>query len=703
MEKQNPALSGSNVYNQVSHMPLDDDLNAVKERILALRSELHRHNHLYYIKDDPQISDAEYDRLLNELSGLEARHPDFASPDSPTARVGASPAGEGLETVSRDIPMLSINNAFSEGDILEFHNRVKRFLKTDESITYVAEPKFDGIAVELVYENGGLTLGTTRGDGVTGEVITRNVKTIRTVPLRLMETGIGRPLPAFMAVRGEVMMPRNGFEDLNTRRLDNNEPVFANARNAAAGSLRQLDPAVTASRPLEFFAYGIGRFSDPDRVTTQHDILHMLQHMGFKVNDFFRYDLTVEAVIDFYDTLAPKRESLPYDIDGMVVKVDRLDLQQQLGATSRSPRWAIAWKFAAVQETTTIRAITVQVGRTGALTPVAQLEPVNIGGVMVSRATLHNEDEIARKDVRIGDTVLVQRAGDVIPEVVKVIESRRTGDEVPFRMPEMCPVCGTRAGRIEGEKVTRCMNAGCPAQFKERLKHFAAKGAFDIDGLGDKLVEQLAEKGLITSYADIFALSREDLETLERMGPKSAENLLNAIEASKTIRFGAFLYALGIRHVGEHMAGIIAASFPDIDRLTDTDEAALNRIEGIGPVAAASIRQFFDNPENRLIVQALRQNGVHIVYPAEVPNAGEQFPLEGKTFVLTGTMDNFTRSAARERIEAAGGRVTGSVSAKTDYVVAGENPGSKLTKARSLGVPVLDETGFIELIGTEGG
>ncbi|MDY6822610.1 MAG: NAD-dependent DNA ligase LigA [Thermodesulfobacteriota bacterium] len=682
-------------------MPFDD-ANAVKGRIFELRRELHRHNYRYYIKDDPEISDAEYDRLLNELSDLEARHPDFASPDSPTARVGAPPTEGGLETVSREIPMLSINNAFSEGDMMEFDNRVKRFLKTDAPVTYIAEPKFDGIAVELVYENGGLTLGATRGDGVTGEVVTHNVKTIRTVPLRLQQIEKGIAPPAYIAVRGEIIMPHKGFEQLNAQRLQNGEPLFANARNAAAGAIRQLDPAVTASRPLEMFAYGIGRFSDSDRVDTQHEILQMLEQFGFKVNSFVRHGLGIADVIDFYNTLAEKRESLPYDIDGMVVKVDRLDFQQELGATARSPRWAIAYKFAAVQETTTIDTIEVQVGRTGTLTPVAHLAPVNISGVMVSRATLHNEDEITRKDVRIGDTVLVQRAGDVIPEVVKVIESRRTGDEIPFQMPSACPVCGSGVGRIEGEKATRCMNAACPAQVKERLKHFAAKGAFDIDGLGDKLMEQFLEKGLVKSYADIFTLRREDLENQERMGPKSAGNLLAAIENSKAISFGAFLYALGIRHVGKHMARVIADAFPDIDRLAEADKETLSRIEGIGPVAAASIQQFFDNPENREIINALMENGVTISYPGRTENTGDVLPLEGKTFVLTGTLEHFTRSGAKEYIEAAGGRVTGSVSAKTDYLVAGKNPGSKLDKARSLGVSILDESAFTDLIGGSG-
>ncbi|MDY6903207.1 MAG: NAD-dependent DNA ligase LigA [Thermodesulfobacteriota bacterium] len=674
-----------------------DDANAVKHRIFELRNALHRHNHLYYIKDNPEISDAEYDRMLEELRTLEIQHPDLASPDSPTARVGASPVQDGLETVRRDIPMLSINNAFSEQDIIEFDNRVKRFLKTDDPITYIAEPKFDGIAVELVYENGGLTLGTTRGDGVTGEVITQNIKTIRTVPLRLQES-TDTSVPAYIAVRGEVIMPHDGFERLNEYRLENGESLFANARNAAAGSLRQLDPGITASRPLKLFAYGIGRFSDADQVATQHEILQLLEQLGFNVNGLVRYDLGISEVIDFYKQLTEKRSSLPYDIDGMVVKVDRLSLQEELGTTSRSPRWAIAYKFAAVQETTTVVAIEVQVGRTGALTPVAHLAPVNIGGVTVSRATLHNEDEVARKDVRTGDTVLVQRAGDVIPEVVKVIESRRTGDEISFRMPAACPVCGSTTGRIETEKVTRCMNAGCPAQVRERLKHFAAKGAFDIEGLGDKLMTQLLEKGLIHSYADIFTLQREDLENLDRMGPKSAENLLSAIKNSKTISFGAFLYALGIRHVGEHMAKVLASAYPDIDRLFNVEEDELSRIDGIGPVAAASIRQFFVNPENREIIQALLQNGVTVVYPSQTENTAVKSPLAGKSFVLTGSLEHFTRSAAKERIEAAGGRVTGSVSTKTDFVVAGENPGSKLDKARNLGVTVLDEAAFMQLM-----
>ena len=667
----------------------------IQNRIVSLRKALHHHNFLYYVKNDPEISDAAYDRMLRELQDLEAAHPEFVSADSPTQRVGAPPATE-LSTVRRSIPMLSINNAFTDEDIFDFDRRVRRYLQTDDPVNYTVELKLDGIAVELVYENGVLSLGTTRGDGLTGEVITANLKTIGTIPIVLRHPD-KTPPPELVEVRGEVVMTKDGFARLNTRRLSRNEPVFANSRNAAAGSLRQLDPAVTASRPLMMFAYGIGRFSEIDRYSSHYAVLTRLADLGFKINEHTRTGVDIGAVIDIFNNMETTRESLPYDIDGLVIKVDSLEMQRQLGSTSRSPRWVIARKFQAVQETTIIESIEIQVGRTGAMTPVAHLKPVKIGGVQVSRATLHNEDEIKRKDIRIGDTVLVQRAGDVIPEVVKVIPSCRTGREEIFHMSDTCPACGSQAVRIEGEAATRCVNALCPAQVKERIKHFAAKGAFDIDGMGDKLVEQLVDKSLVESPADLFHLDKSVLAGLERMGDKSAENIIAAIEKSKRIDFDAFLFAMGIRFVGEHVARLLANAFDDIFLLARADSDTLNAIDGVGPVVSDSLRRFFENDQNQLLIQRLLDSGVIINYGRKA-DPGENNAITGKSFVFTGTLETLTRDEARTLVVQAGGRVTGSVSAKTDYVVVGSDPGSKLEKARRLGIRVLDEPAFKDLL-----
>ncbi len=683
---------------QIKGHAMGDDLFEfadVKNRILSLRESLHHHNHQYYVKDDPEISDAAYDRMFRELQDLEAAHPEFASPDSPTQRVGAPPATE-LSTVRRSIPMLSINNAFTDDDIFDFDKRIRRHLDSDVTIFYTVELKLDGIAVELTYEDGILSLGTTRGDGITGEVITPNLKTIGTIPIVLRQSD-NLPLPRLLEVRGEVVMTKEGFARLNADRLSKEEPPFANARNAAAGSLRQLDSSVTASRPLMMFAYGIGRFSDIEHYASHYELLKKLDHLGFRVNEHTRTGVDIKEVVEIFRNMDKARESLPYDIDGLVVKVDSLEMQRQLGATSRSPRWVIARKFQAVQETTTIESIEIQVGRTGAMTPVANLKPVKIGGVLVSRATLHNEDEIKRKDIRIGDTVLVQRAGDVIPEVVKVITSARSGGEASFQMSAVCPVCGTRAVRIEGEAVTRCVNALCPAQVKERIKHFASKGAFDIDGMGDKLVEQLVDKELVLSPADLFHLDQDVLAALDRMGEKSAENIITAIEKSKRIDFNAFLYALGIRFVGEHIARLLANAFKDINDLAQADVETLNAIEGIGPVVSDSLRRFFENDENRKLVGRLIDSGVAVNYNHMLSETVNQV-VSGKSFVFTGGLDSLTRDEARALVEQAGGRVTGSVSSKTDFVVAGSDPGSKLGKAELLGVTILDEQAFKNLM-----
>jgi DNA ligase (NAD+) len=588
--------------------------------------------------------------------------------------------------------MLSLDNGFKDEDILDFDRRVRRHLKSQSDILYTAEPKLDGVAVELVYEDGRLTTASTRGDGLVGELITANVKTIRSVPLVMQKSDLAK-LPSRLEIRGEVFIGHDAFRQLNKERVDQQLPPFANPRNAAAGSLRQLDSTITAARPLEIFVYGVGLVAGFES-DSHWELLKSLQAWGFRVNPLIRSRISIKEVLAYYLELSQKRHQLPYDIDGMVIKVDSIPLQKQLGATTRSPRWAIAYKFRAIQETTVVETIEVQVGRTGALTPVAHLEPVNVGGVTVSRATLHNEDEIQKKDIRIGDTVLVQRAGDVIPEVVKVILSKRSGAEKKFVMPQACPVCGTSAVRIEGEAATRCINSVCPAQIKERIKHFASKGAFDIDGLGDKLVDQLVEKGLVSSFADLFQLEAETIADLDRMGAKSAENLIRAIDNSKAIHFARFLYALGIRHVGEHVAALLADHFGDLAQLMGCPEEELTAIEGVGPVVAKSIINFFKQENNVTSVQRLLNSGIRI----KSQSTKKAPTLDGKVFVLTGTLAAMTRRDAREQIEALGGKLSGSVSRNTDFVVAGESPGSKLVKARELGVKVLDEAALLELL-----
>jgi DNA ligase (NAD+) len=656
-----------------------------------LRKALHRHNYRYYVLDDPEISDAEYDRMMQELKLLEEDHPQLASPDSPTARVGASPL-EKFESVAHTIPMLSLDNGFNDEDILEFDRRVRRNLDTRDEILYTAEPKMDGVAVELIYENGKLVTASTRGDGLTGEVITTNVKTIQTVPLVMQTDGL-TALPSGLEIRGEVFIGREAFKKFNQERFDQELPPFANPRNAAAGSLRQLDSKITAARPLEIFFYGVGIVEDFE-FESHGELLESLTKWGFRINPLIRSAVTIEAVLSYYRELNEKRHQLAYDIDGVVVKVDRIALQQRLGATSRSPRWALAYKFKAIQETTTLEAIEVQLGRTGVLTPVAHLKPVKVGGVTVSRATLHNEDEIQKKDVRIGDQVLVQRAGDVIPEIVKVIASKRDGSETRFKMPKQCPVCDSAVVRMAGEAATRCINSSCSAQVKERIKHFASKAAFDIDGLGTKLVDQLVDKKLLSSFADIFTLDENALSELERMGAKSAANLKNAIEHRKSIAFARFLFALGIRHVGEHVAVLLADHFHDLDALMDCPREELESVEGIGPIVAESITHFFEQERNLHIVNQLFDSGVKL----ETAARRKTGKLKDQVFVLTGALQNFTRSRAKELIEAAGGKVSGSVSSNTDYVVAGESPGSKLDKAREFGVKIIDAAQLKELL-----
>jgi DNA ligase (NAD+) len=660
------------------------------QKVDDLRKALHRHNYRYYVLDDPEISDAEYDRMMQALKLLEEEHPQLASPDSPTARVGAPPL-EKFETVAHTIPMLSLDNAFNDENILEFDKRVRRNLDTRDKILYTAEPKMDGVAVELIYENGILVTASTRGDGLVGEGITNNVKTIQTVPLVMQTEGLAK-IPPRLEVRGEVFIGLEAFKKLNQERINQELPPFANPRNAAAGSLRQLDSKITAARPLEVFFYGVGIVEDIE-FESHGELLESLTKWGFRINPLIRSAVTIGSVLDYYRELSEERHQLAYDIDGVVVKVDRIALQQRLGSTSRSPRWAIAYKFKAIQETTTLEAIEVQVGRTGALTPVAHLKPVNVGGVTVSRATLHNEDEIQKKDIRIGDEVLVQRAGDVIPEIVKVIATKRDGSETRFKMPRKCPVCDSPVVRMAGEAATRCINSSCSAQVKERIKHFASKAAFDIDGFGTKIVDQLVDKKLLFSFADIFKLDQNTLSELERMGAKSAENLVIAIENSKTITFARFLFALGIRHVGEHAATLLAGHFQDLDALMECPREELESIDGIGPIVAESIVNFFKQERNRHIINQLFGSGVKLETAARM-TTGE---LKDQVFVLTGALQNLTRSQAKALIEAAGGKVSGSISSNTDYVVAGESPGSKLTKAKELGIKVIDEAAFKKL------
>lgn len=662
----------------------------IRARAEVLRQTLRHHNHRYYVLDDPEISDAEYDQLFGELQALEAQWPSLATPDSPTLRVGGAPLDK-FETVVHSLPMRSLDNAFNADDVREFAKRIERQLPDVEALDFTLEPKMDGVAVELVYRDGLLALASTRGDGIRGEVITANARTIRTVPLRLK--AIDGQVPTLLEVRAEVFINRAAFEKLNHERTAQDLPPFANARNAAAGSLRQLDSQITAQRPLAAFCYGIGRF-DGASPATQGAILEYLKAAGLPVNPLVRSGQSIAAALEFYHELERRRPQLPYDIDGMVIKVERVDFQERLGATSRSPRWAIAYKFKAVQATTSLLKIEVQVGRTGTLTPVAHLAPVNVGGVIVSRATLHNQEEIDRKDIRIGDRVLVQRAGDVIPEVVKAIPSQRSGKEIRFAMPDQCPACASAVVQLRDEIALRCVNTDCPAQIKERIRHFASKKAFDIDGLGKKIVAQLVDQGVVRSFPDLFDLKVETLAALERLGDKSARNLVASIAASKKISLDRFIFALGIRHVGEHAAGLLAREFHDWDRLEDADAEALETIDGIGPIVAQSLKTFVDQKANQQMVRELFSRGMMLQAVDHAPAGG----LDGKVFVITGTLQRMTRAQAKQAVEDAGGRVTSAVSGNTDFVVVGESPGSKLAKAESLGVAVLNEDQFRQML-----
>jgi len=661
----------------------------ILKRIEQLREEINYHNYLYYVLDQPVITDADYDALMRELKEIEDKYPETVTPDSPTQRIGAPPS-EKFASVSHSIPMLSLDDAFSQEEVLEFDQRAKRLLQTDEEIEYTVEPKMDGLAVELVYENGMFVLGSTRGDGYTGEDVTANLRTIRSLPLRLIERHLSPP--GRLEVRGEVFINKDAFKRLNKKRMEDGEPPFANPRNAAAGSLRQLDPNITAGRPLNIFCYGIG-IAEGCSFGTQWEVLSSLRKWGLRVNPMAEKQKGIRGAIHYHRRMNRKRKDLDYEIDGIVIKVNDLDLQKRLGAKAKSPRWALAYKFEAAQAVTRITDIQLSVGRTGAVTPIALMEPVKVGGVVVSRATLHNEDEIRRKDVRIGDWVIVRRAGDVIPEVVRPLPERRTGKEQVFVMPQTCPVCGSNLRRKPGEAVWRCPNPECFPRLVKQLTHFASKGAMDIEGLGPKVAEQLISAGLVRSISDLYSIKLSDLLSLDRFAEKSAENLLSAIETSKETSFARFFYALGIRHVGDVTAQLLADHFGSMEALKDASEEELMAVEGIGPEAAFSIRSWFDDNKNLRLTESLLDAGIRFTDLREARTS----PLKDRTFVFTGGLSSLTREQAKNIVRDLGGQVASAVGRKTDYVVAGGNPGSKLRKALELGIPVLSEEEFLAL------
>lgn len=665
------------------------------KRAEELRSALDEHNYRYYVLDDPGIPDAEYDRLFRELQTLELEHPELASDDSPTRRVGSS-AETSFEEVVHRLPMLSLDNAFNADELRDFDRRVRERLNTDSEVEYVCEPKLDGLAVSLHYEKGSLTRAATRGDGYAGEDITANIRTIPSVPLRLR----GHDVPDLVEVRGEVYMPRAGFEALNNRLAGQGEKTFVNPRNAAAGSLRQKKSTVTARRPLEMCAYSVAVTDESLLPDTQWESLQQVQRWGFRINPEMRKALGAAECLEAYEELMQKRDVLPYEIDGIVFKVDRLDYQAALGFVSRAPRWAIAHKFPAQEELTIIEDVEFQVGRTGAVTPVARLKPVFVGGVTVSNATLHNMDEIRRLDVHIGDTVFIRRAGDVIPKVVKVVLEKRPANARSVELPKQCPVCGSDVIQIEGEAIARCSGGlFCPAQRKEAIRHYASRKALDIEGLGDKWIDILVDQGMVETVADIYKLTAKDLMRLDRMGEKSAANLVEAIDKSRKPVLWRFLYALGIREVGEATAKSLASHFGTLEAVAEADEEALIAVPDVGPIVAGHIRSFFEQPHNRETLDALRQEGVQ--WQQEEATAGSK-PLQGQTWVLTGTLSELTRDEAREKLESLGAKVAGSVSKKTACVVAGEAAGSKLTKAEQLGVPVLDEPALLAMLKDQG-
>lgn len=662
----------------------------IKKEIDDLVEQLNHHNYRYYVLDDPEVTDADYDRLFDRLTELEKEYPELKLPNSPTQRVGAPPL-EKFDQVKHTVPMLSLNKCNTEDEFDDFVKRVNEELEGDsEPIEYYVEPKFDGLAVEVVYDNGILSVGSTRGDSVTGEKITENLKTVNTIPLKLQH----KSPPELIEVRGEVVMFKNDFEDMNQKREDTGEELFANPRNASAGSLRQLDSKITATRPLRFFAYGIGNNKG---MTFTHlgEAFNYIRQLGFIVTEEALVTSDPDDVKQKYRDLLNRRSDLQFDMDGMVIKINSFSHQKKLGELSRSPRWAIAWKFPPQEETTIVEDIFVQVGRTGAITPVAALKPVRVGGVEVKRASLHNEDELRKKDIRIGDTVIIRRAGDVIPEVVKPIKSTRTGDEKIFVMPTECPVCSQPVTRSEGEAAYRCNNISCPAQVAERIIHFASKAGVDIDGLGSKLIEQMVDLEIISSSADLYYLEMKDLMKLERMGDKLAMNILNAIYKSLKPDLPHLINALGIRNVGEHLASVLANQFGSLEAIMQADQEQLSEINEVGPIVAESIVNFFVNTENIKMIDRLAEGGLN--FPI-MEKKSEDLPLKHQSFVITGTMANYSRRQVKQILEDLGAKVTSAVSKKTSCLIAGTDPGSKYDKAQKLEIQILDETGFEELM-----
>lgn len=665
---------------------------AIAQQLENLREQLREHNYRYYVLDTPSVPDAEYDRLFRQLQQLEQEHPDLVTPDSPTQRVGDRPL-DAFSQVTHRVPMLSLDNVFNDQELVAFDRRVRDRLKTEDEIEYVCEPKLDGLAVSVLYESGVLVQAATRGDGQTGEDITQNIRTIQSLPLKLHGAGY----PSTLEVRGEVFMPRAGFEEMNRRAAENGEKVFVNPRNAAAGSLRQLDARITAQRPLDMYCYGVGFTAGGELAQTHYDNLQLLKSWGLRINTETTLAHGAAELQQYHDAMLAKRNQLAYEIDGIVYKVNSLALQKELGFVSRAPRWATAHKFPAQEEMTELLGVDFQVGRTGALTPVARLAPVFVGGVTVSNATLHNMDEVARMDVRVGDTVIVHRAGDVIPKVVKVVLDKRPEHTQPILMPAHCPVCGSDIVKPEGEAVARCSGGlYCPAQVKEAIKHFASRKAMDVEGLGDKLVEQLVDQGLIAHVSDLYGLQVEPVAAMERMGQKSAQNLIDALEASKATTLPRFLFALGIRDVGEATALTLAQHFGTLENIRNASEEQLQEAPDVGPVVASRIAEFFCQPHNLEIIRALREAGVH--WPEQEPAAREAGALDGKTYVLTGTLTKLTRDEAKDYLQQLGAKVAGSVSKNTDVVVAGEKAGSKLKKAEELGIAIIDEDAFIQLL-----
>ncbi|HKL13802.1 MAG TPA: NAD-dependent DNA ligase LigA [Halanaerobiales bacterium] len=661
----------------------------VKARVKQLREELRKHNYKYYVLDNPEISDYEYDQMLKELEELEAKYPELKTEDSPTQRVGGEPRDE-FTKVEHSTRVLSLANAFNEQELRDFDDRIKRNLE-NKNYKYIVEHKIDGLSAILRYENGSFSLGATRGNGRVGEDVTHNLKTIKSIPLKLRKENID------IELRGEVFIRKDDFKKLNQKRSDNDQSLFANPRNAAAGSIRQLDPKVAAKRPLSFIAYDLVNFENSEhQIDNHHQALEFLKELGFNIN-WYQSCENIEEVIKICENWVEKREEIDFEIDGLVIKVDQLDLREKLGNTSKSPRWAIAYKFPAQQKTTKVKDIDVTVGRTGALTPNAVLEPVFLDGSTVSRATLHNEDEVKRKDVRINDTVLVQKAGDVIPEVVKVIKEKRTGNEIKFEMPKYCPVCGEKVYREEGEAVTRCTNISCPAQRRESILHFVSRDAMDIEGVGPALVDQLLENEIIVDFADLYYLKKEQLMDLERMAEKSSQNVIDAIKASKERKLNRLIYALGIRHVGSNSARILTNHYSSIEELKKASREELVEINEIGPVMAESIVNFFKSEHNLEVLEKLEEADVKMQKQKQEAKASQH--LEGKSFVFTGALDSYTRKEASELVRKYGGDVKSSVSSKTSYLVVGDNPGSKYDQAQELNVDVLNEDGFEELLG----